>query len=115
MDITINKKTFELKYNFRIFYVYENIMNKSFDYSNVTLSDIVDLFYCAVVARQQANGYKMITFTDFQNWLDENDGDKLLAEFSNWLAYNMRAQAGLSEEFKGAEEDKNTVETTEKN
>lgn len=107
MTITINEKTFELKYNFRMFYLYENLMNKSFDFQNIKITDMVELLYCAILARLQYLKIDLIKYDDYMNWLEDNDADKTITEFMQWLYNNVALQSELAEKVETTEDTDN--------
>lgn len=115
MTITINDKTFELKYNFRMFYLYENLMEKSFDFNNINIREMVELLYCAIIARQQYLKFDIIRYDDYMNWLEDNDADKTLTEFMKWMYDNVVLQSELSEKPDVSEDEKVQVEGKSKN
>lgn len=93
----INTKV-KLKINYRTFYVYENIMDKSFDSNNITLTSIVDLFYSAITARLMRKGEDILTYNEFNDWLDDQDNaDLMITEFTNFLIGHVTVTNELSE------------------
>ena len=114
MKVTINEKTIELKYNFRMFYLYENLMEKSFNFQDIKITNMVDLLYCAVLARQQYLKLDLLRYDDYMNWLEDNDADKTITEFMEWIYNNVALQSELSEKPELTENTDN-VEADEKN
>lgn len=76
MEISINEKTYKVKYGFKALMMYERIVGGAFDPK--TLGDILTFFFCCVLA-----GGAEITYEQFLDALDE-DPD-LVNEFSLWL------------------------------
>lgn len=108
MTITINDKTVELKYNFYMFYIYENTAKESFKQDSFNYENMLKLFYCAVMARFYRKGYDPIPFVDFINWLDDQDNaDALLIEFIQWITNHIMVDNQLSE---GIQENDDTKE-----
>lgn len=114
MKVTINEKTIELKYNFRMFYLYENLMEKSFNFQDIKITDMVELLYCAILARQQYLKLDLLRYDDYMNWLEDNDADKTITEFMEWIYNNVALQSELSEKPELTENTDN-VEADEKN
>lgn len=117
MKVKINEKTIELKYNFRMFYLYENLMEKSFVFQDIKITDMVELFYCAILARQQYMKYDLMSYDEYMNWLEDNDADTLLTEFMQWVYDNIKLQSELSQKIEHTEnkENKDNTESDKKN
>lgn len=76
MELTINDKSYKLKYGFKALMMYERIVGGAFDPK--TLGDIITFFFCCTLA-----GGADISYEAFIEALDE-DPD-LVTEFSLWL------------------------------
>ena len=107
MKIKIDNKELELHYSFRMALMYEQIQNKSIDLVNLKLEDIVILFFAAVVSTLQYNKIaNTMKYEDFLNWLDDNGGEKILLEFTNWYGEQVRRQYDLLPESKNKSTEK---------
>ena len=118
MKVTINEKTVTLKYNFYMFYLYENLYNKSFDANNLNYDSLINIFYCAIAARFYREGYDSLSFTDFMNWFDDKeDSEQILVEFITWLMNNAVNQAKMIEksDTKEIDDKKKKSKKSEKN
>lgn len=78
MKVAFNEKEYEIKYSFRAYMIYENIMGKSF--SPQGLTDMIIFFYANLLAAAKGDTIK---YEDFLDWLDDNPDE--LSKFSNWL------------------------------
>lgn len=107
MKIKIDNKELELHYSFRMALMYEQIQNKSIDLVNLKLEDIVILFFAAVVSTLQYNKIaNTMKYEDFLNWIDDNGGEKILLEFTNWYGEQVRRQYDLMPESKNKSTEK---------
>jgi len=106
MTININNQDIELRYSLRIFLIYENITNRSLDYNNITMSNLVDLFYATIIGTLQHAKKDFIKYEDYLDWLDENGGEKILADFSNWFLNTILAQQDIADNNIKEEEQK---------
>ena len=99
-----------------MFYLYENLMNKSFDFQNIKITDMVELLYCAILARQQYLKFDLMKYDDYMNWLEDNDADKTITEFMQWLYNNVALQSELAEKVEQTEDtdDTNNIEADKK-
>lgn len=96
MKVTLKEKQVELHYSFRMMMMYEQIQGKSLDFQNITLQDLVILFYTAVVSTLQYNKLGIgMQYEDFLNWLDDNGGEQLLVDFSNWYVEQVQLQNNM--------------------
>lgn len=78
MELTINEKTYTLKYSFRSLIIYENIAGKSFQPQNLT--DILVFFYSCLLA----SGHDAaLSWDDFMDYIDDNP--ESVNDFSDWL------------------------------
>ena len=101
MKINYNGTEIELKYTFRGFIIYENIMGDSFKASG--MKEVIVLMYSMLVA-----SYPDISdFEHFVDWLDQNPGT--LKEFSDWVADCMNKNNDVKDtNIKPQKETKNT-------
>lgn len=72
-----------LKYTFRGYIIYENIMGST--YTSAGMKELIVLFYSMLVA---ANPEVVNDFEGFLNWLDTNQNE--LNKFSSWLVDNLK-------------------------
>lgn len=78
MTINYLGKEIELKYTFRGYIIYENIMGST--YTSAGMKELIVLFYSMLVA---ADPEVVNDFEGFLNWLDSNQNE--LTKFSEWL------------------------------
>lgn len=101
MKIKIDNKELELHYSFRMMMMYEQIQGKSIDFANMTMQDIVILFYAAVVSTLQYNKVStLMKYEDFMNWVDDNGGEQAIVDFTNWYIHKVQEQYSLMPEDK---------------
>lgn len=103
MKIEINEKKYDLHYSLRIYMLYENIANKALDPTNLTLTDLTYLFYCAIVATLQYNKADIIPYYDAENpdfldYIDDNGGEMLILKFGEWFAAQVEIQSKLQQD-----------------
>jgi hypothetical protein len=80
-----------------MYIVFENITGGSLDFSNLTsYTNIINLLYSAIIGTLQYDKKQLIEYSDFLDWLDTQDTNKILADFGSWLADNMKVQNDLS-------------------
>lgn len=93
-----NGKDLKLHYSMRSFVIYEEITGKSLNLEDInSLSAIVNLFYANVLASMQYSGLELtLTYNDFWNYLDDNNGPELIKEFSEWYMEHLKAQADFN-------------------
>lgn len=107
MKIKIENQELELHYSFRMALMYEQIQNKSIDFANLKMEDIVVLFFAAVVSTLQYNKIaNTMKYEDFLNWIDDNGGEKILIEFTNWYVEQVQRQYDLMPESKNKSTEK---------
>ena len=92
MKLRINNEDIELNYSFRINLYYEEISGKSLDFQNIKSEDLVNLFYATVVATLQKLKKPTISFLDFLDCIDDNGGEKVIVDFSNWYVDIIKSQ-----------------------
>lgn len=112
----------ELKLNYRTFFIYENVMDRSFNYNDINLSSLVDLFYAAITARLQREKIDFLTYDEYLDWLDDlDDPDTLIAQFAVWLADKFTVNSELKQKIEQDQEEEKlgdkdiTIEDTSKN
>lgn len=97
MNIKIKDNDITLHYSVRMYIIFENITGGSLNFDNLTsYTNIINLLYSAITATLQYERKSLIDYNDFLDWLDEQDTNKVLAEFGQWLADNMKIQSDLS-------------------
>ena len=90
MEITINEKSYNVKYGFRALLIYENITNESFQPKG--LNSMLVLFYSCVMA---GNKDAVIDFESFVDALDEQP--EKVSEFGDYVVSMMSKNNNLSE------------------
>ena len=108
MKVKFNEKEYELKYSFRAYMIYENIMDKSF--SPQGLTDMIVFFYSSLLAAAKGD---IIKYEDFLDWLDDNPDE--LTKFSNWLMECLGINKFLAPEVKDTNKKANKKEDKSKN
>jgi len=100
MKINIKGTDLELHYSMRMYILYENIMGKSLNFENASsYTSLIVLFYSAIIATIQKEKLNMVvTYDEFMNWLDDQNGADIMKEFSDWFTSNLNLNIGLSEE-----------------
>lgn len=83
MTINYLGKEIELKYTFRGYIIYENIMGST--YTSAGMKELIVLFYSMLVAVEPEMVHD---FEGFISWLDDNQGE--LNKFSQWLVDNIK-------------------------
>lgn len=98
MKIHLKQGEVELHYSMRSFVIYEEITGKSLNLEDInSLSAIVNLFYANVLASMQYAGMELtLTYNDFWNYLDDNNGPELIRQFSEWYMEHLKAQADFN-------------------
>ena len=104
MTIKIKDREVTLKYSFRVFFIFENIMQRSFQPDTTT--DVLVFFYSCIMASDKDLDFK---FDEFLDMVDENPA--LLIEFSQFISSQIEKNKTLKPE---SEEKKTKVEETEK-
>ena len=108
MKVTFNGKEYEIKYSFRAYMIYENIMGKSF--SPQGLTDMIVFFYSSLLSVAKGD---IIKYEDFLDWLDDNPDE--LSKFSNWLMECLGLNKFLTPEVKDNNKKANNKEDKPKN
>lgn len=98
MKVKVNGKDMEMHYSMRSMVIYEEITGRSLNLEDInSLSAIVNLFYANVLASMQYNDMELtLSYNDFWNYLDENNGPELIKEFSEWYMEHLKAQADFN-------------------
>lgn len=107
MKIKINEKEYDLHYSLRIYMIYENVANKALDQANLTISDLILLFYAAVIATLQYNKADIISYLEFLDYIDDNGGEFLVTQFGEWFAKQIETQSKLQQETPKTDTKKN--------
>ena len=79
MIVRVKDKEITLKYSFRVFFIFENIMNRSFQPN--TTSDVLVFFYSCIMASEKNLDF---TFDEFLDMVDEKL--ELIGEFADFIA-----------------------------
>ena len=108
MKVTFNEKEYDIKYSFRAYMIYENIMGKSF--SPQGLTDMIIFFYATLLAAAKGDTIK---YEDFLDWLDDNPDE--LNKFSKWLMECLGLNKFLTPEVKDTNKKANNKEDKPKN
>jgi hypothetical protein len=109
MKLNINGEELELVYSFRINLFYEEISNKSLDFTSLSANDLVNLFYSTVIASLQKAKRPNITMLEFLDVIDDNGGEKVIVDFSNWFIEVIKGQYEIL-----PDDDKKTVDKKKK-
>lgn len=117
MKINIKNRELELHYSLRILINYEEITGKSLDMSDFnSFSNLSKLFYAAVLASLQYNRMPLdVSWEDFLDFIDDNDGIKLMSEFGNWFANIMATNLKIEDNKKKKNTSKKSDSVLEKN
>lgn len=98
MKIQIKDHEIELQYCMRMYLKYEQRTGKSISFDGMTsYTGIMDLLYCAIAATLEHKKYRdlglSLTYEEFLDWTDDQQGNKILDDFNKWLIDVMAAQA----------------------
>ena len=106
MKINIKNQELELAYSMRTYILFENIQGQSLSFENLnSYTSLIVLFYSAIVATIQKRKLDIsISYDEFIDWLDENNGENMIKEFSNWFTTQLTNNLALQD----AEEEKET-------
>ena len=98
MKIKIKDHEIELKYTLRSFTIYEQLTGSGLNFSDInTIEQIVTLFFANVLGSlQKARQPLDITYDDLWDYIDDNGGNKVITEFSEWFVQQMEAQNQIS-------------------
>lgn len=109
MKINIKDIDLELHYSMRMYILYENILGKALNFENASsYTSVIVLFYSAIMASIQSKKLDItLTYDEYMDWLDEQNAQELLAEFSSWFASHVMTNSDLNdikkEEIKDAD------------
>ena len=109
MKINIKDIDLELHYSMRMYILYENILGKALNFENASsYTSVIVLFYSAIMASIQHKKLDItLTYDEYMDWLDEQNAQELLAEFSSWFASHITTNSDLNdikkEEIKDAD------------
>lgn len=100
MKIKIKNKEIELHYSMRMYILYENITGKSLSFENMSsYTSLIVLFYSAIVATIQRNHINMtISYDEFMDWLDEQNGATIMKDFSDWFTSSVTNNIALQDD-----------------
>ena len=106
MKINIKNQELELAYTMRTYILFENIQGQSLSFENLnSYTSLIVLFYSAIVATIQKRKLDIsISYDEFIDWLDENNGENMIKEFSEWFTTQLTNNLALQD----AEEEKET-------
>ena len=108
MKVKFNEKEYEIKYSFRAYMVYENIMQKSFIPKGLT--EMIVFFYAHLLVAAKGD---LILYEDYLDWLDDNPDE--LDKFSKWLMECLGLNKFLTPEVKDTNKKANKKEDKPKN
>lgn len=103
MKITIKDHEIELQYCMRMYIKYEERTGKSVSFDGMSsYTGITDLMYCAIAATLEHKKYRdlglTLSYDEFLDWTDDQNGNKLLEEFNKWLLDVVKSQNDTKEE-----------------
>ena len=106
MKINIKNQELELAYTMRTYILFENIQGQSLSFENLnSYTSLIVLFYSAIVATIQKRKLDItISYDEFIDWLDDNNGENMIKEFSEWFTTQLTNNLALQD----AEEEKET-------
>lgn len=105
MKIKINKKSYELHNSFRAGMYFEQIMDRPINFSKLSQLDLFTFFYCVVQATLEYNKADVsMTINEFKDWIDDNGGELVVAEFTTWYIKEMEKEADLAKKKFGKKE-----------
>lgn len=106
MKIKIKDQELELAYSMRTYILFENIQGQSLSFENLnSYTSLIVLFYSAIVATIQKRKLDIsLNYDEFIDWLDENNGENMIKEFSNWFTTQLTNNLALQD----AEQEKET-------
>ena len=108
MTLKIKDREVNLKYSFRSFFIFENIMNRSFQPNTTT--DILVFFYSVIMASDKNLDFQ---FDEFLDMVDENP--ELIVKFSEFISKEVSKNRTLSPDQEDDEEKKTPQENTKEN
>lgn len=106
MKINIKNQELELAYSMRTYILFENIQGQSLSFENLnSYTSLIVLFYSAIVATIQKRKLDItLNYDEFLDWLDANNGENMIKEFSEWFTTQLTNNLALQD----AEEEKET-------
>ena len=112
MKINIKNQEIELTYSMRIYILFENITNKSLSFEVMqSYTSLIVLFYSSVLASIQKQKLNLtISYDEFMDWLDENNGEQMIKEFSTWFTACLTNNIALQQ---NEESNENTSDSDE--
>jgi len=98
MKINIKDHEIELQYCMRMYLKYEQRTGKSISFEGMTsYTGITDLLYCVIAATLEHKKYRdlgiTLTYEEFLDWTDEQNGTQLMNDFNKWLVDVMKSNA----------------------
>lgn len=108
MKVDIDNKEVNLKYTFRAYMIFEQIVGHSF--AGINLTEFITLFYSVLMA---SDTELTTDYDKFIDWLDENPNK--LGEFTKWLTENIKKQNALTAPEKKTSKKKTEEEDLKKN
>lgn len=99
MKITLKYKTFDLHYSMRGYILYENIMGKSMSFDDkYSYTSLLVLLYSFIVGTIQRDKLGItLSYDEFIDYVDDNDPQKLLKEFSEWFTSQLNFNSDLKD------------------
>ena len=115
MKITFRDQELELRYSYRLYIVYENIMGKGLNEEDFkTYTSLLTLIYATLVSTLQVNKLDSnVTYDEFLNWID-NCPTNILTDFSMWFVQHLAAQQDKMDENVAKELKENTPKSAKK-
>lgn len=112
MKIKIKDIELDLHYSMRMYIIYENIMGKSLNFENASsYTSLIVLLYSSIIATIQKNKLDItITYDEFMDWLDTQNAQKVMTDFSEWFTSQLTANIDLKDVNTKEVKDKNTSE-----
>ena len=117
MKIHIKDTDITLQYTMRTYIIYENLMNESLSIQSMqSYTSLIVLFYAAVIASiQKAKLDVSISYDEFFDFLDTNQGEILIRDFSNWFAEHLTNNIAIQDtEDSDNDNSEDTVDTSKK-
>ena len=101
MKLKYQDKEIELLYSFRANIYFEQLQGKNVDFQNFSSNDMIMLFYCIFISTLQKNKMPIVSFTDFLDIIDDNEGDKCLIDFANWYVNILKNEYVIVSDING--------------
>jgi len=119
MKIIYNGEELNLQPTQRMWFIYENVTNETFDATKDSYTNSTTLIYAAIKAAIQRKNIKEhldinenIALNDVLEFIDDNGGLMFTARFSKWLEEEVTKQAEAirhMDDIKAPEEDDSTT------